>query len=259
MPHRLIGSVLRRTPGRPPFHPASGSLDHSCRAAESSSAGPKLFSAHDHGRLRSNWATAVPPRLSQPSRRPDCTLSRLHFYLFWGVAVRSAGDPIDTPDPDPRSNGLLLRSLRPRMSRHIQKPTVLSRGWAPLPCRYFFTVFTSLVCYPGPLLTAGDNGWLLGRTRWGLWVHRTTWWPLTLLTGSPALPPCATHWRYLPRLLDGTTAGRYFAIPLLRVPPLVQGCSDTRRLGTLASPPPPVTSMPWWFLFSLPTVTRTSS
>ena len=162
MPHRLIGSVLRRTPGRPPFHPASGSLDHSCRAAESSSAGPKLFSAHDHGRLRSNWATAVPPRLSQPSRRPDCTLSRLHFYLFWGVAVRSAGDPIDTPDPDPRSNGLLLRSLRPRMSRHIQKPTVLSRGEHRSPAAIF------LPCSPALSVTLAHS--LLPAITAGCWA-----------------------------------------------------------------------------------------
>ena len=42
---------------------------------------------------------------------------------------------------------------------------------------------------------------------------RTTWRPLTL-AGSPVLPPL-----YSPRRQDGTTAGRYFALLHMRVPP----------------------------------------
>ena len=73
---------------------------------------------------------------------------------------------------------------------------------------------------------------------------RTTWRPLALF-GQPGSPSFATHWRFLPRRLDGTTAGCQFILPPLRVPPQSsKGCSHTRRFGTLASPPPPVSGMP---------------
>ena len=61
-----------------------------------------LFSAHDHGRLRSNFVAE--PRFTWSIRRPDCALSRLH------TGVRPAGDPVDGDPsqdflgPHPRSS-----------------------------------------------------------------------------------------------------------------------------------------------------------
>ena len=49
----------------------------------------------------------------------------------------------------------------------------------------------------------------------------------------------------LPRRLDGITAGRQYALPLLRVPHREKRCLHTRRFGTLTSLPPPVVRLPW--------------
>ena len=93
------------------------------------------------------------------------------------------------------------------------------------------------------------HGWLLGRDRWGLSVPRTTWRPLTLF-GKPGSPSFASHWRFLPRRLDGTTAGCSFIL----LPPCVchpwtrgvcthagSGPSQARRrlLGTCFGDPSP--------------------
>ena len=62
---------------------------------------------------------------------------------------------------------------------------------------------------------------------------------------QPGSSSFASHWRFLPRRLDGTTAGCSFILPPCVCHPAVKRCSHTRRFGTLASPPPPVRDMPW--------------
>ena len=73
----LTGSVarfLRRTPGRPPFHPLS-TLDRSLNSSDGPIRFPQhLFSVHDHGRIPSD------------------------HYPYVSLTVRPVGDPVDS-DP----------------------------------------------------------------------------------------------------------------------------------------------------------------
>ena len=136
------------------------------------------------------------------------------------------------------------------MCHHTREPTVLSRlSCRPLhlnfdrfhqPCRFPWR-------NPYPLLPP-THGWLgQGQVRTVVPVPRGDHLPLraarfSLLCGSLEV---------LPRRLDGTTAGREFILPPLRVPHMEQRCLHTRKFGTLASPPPPVkdlalgTPSPW--------------
>ena len=115
------------------------------------------------------------------------------------------------------------------------------------------TVFTSLACYSGAPLTATET-----RLAWaGIGEDcrpRTTWRPLTLF-GQPGSSSFATRWRFLPRRLR-----RYHGTMLIH--PSSPACattrrterrSHTRRLGTLASPPPPVSGTPLGTPFPLAT------
>ena len=106
-----------------------------------------------------------------PLRWPDCTLSRLRAEEYDRPVTQS----IVTPEPS---------------SAH---------------CTWILTVFTSLACYNGALLSATET-----RLVWaGIGEHcrpRTTWRPLSL-SGSPALPPLRLTGGFLPRRLDGTTPG----------------------------------------------------
>ena len=68
-----------------------------------------------------------------------------------------------------RSNGNLAFAKALSVSPHSgadglvqgELPTFFFSPW-------MLTVFTSLACYPGALLTAAVNGWLLDKDRWGL-------------------------------------------------------------------------------------------
>ena len=59
--------------------------------------------------------------------------------------------------------------------------------------------------------------------------------------GQPGSSLLCVSLEVFARRLDGTTAGCSFILPPLRVPALTGRCLHTRRFGTLASPPPPVT------------------
>ena len=106
------------------------------------------------------------------------------------------------------------------------------------------TVFTSHPCYPGALPTAAVKTAAVRDRERRTIRPRTTWRPLTLLTGSPVFPPCASHWRCL-----STPTRRYHGRTLLRPPSACstqrQKCLHTRKFGTLAGPPPPVWRLPW--------------
>ena len=51
--------------------------------------------------------------------------------------------------------------------------------------------------------------------------------------GQPGSSSFASHWRFLPRRLDGTTAGCQFILPLLHVPLRPKGCLHTCRFRPL--------------------------
>ena len=119
------------------------------------------------------------------------------------------------------------------MCHHTREPTVLSR----VSCRPFhlnFDRFHKTCLLPWRTSRIGEDC-----------RPRTTWRPLTL-AGSPALPPL--------RLTGGffaTPTGRYHGRMLIHPSPPACGtpqttkCLHTRRFGTLVSPPPPVSGMPW--------------
>ena len=80
---------IERTQGRPaPFWQLPARFLPGPLASRST-----FFSAHDHGRPRSNWA--VRRFFTLPLRRPDCTLSRHHTRGYdWLVT-----EPVATPEP----------------------------------------------------------------------------------------------------------------------------------------------------------------
>ena len=97
----------------------------------------------------------------------------------------------------------------------------------------FLTVFTSLACSPWRTCRVGEDC-----------RPRTTWRPLTL-AGSPALPPLRLTGGFCHADKTVPRQDVNSSFPSLRVPPMDQRCSHTRRFGTLAGPPPPVKPKPW--------------
>ena len=169
----------KRTPGRPPFHPKQVStleLSYVQRAYPL----PADISAHDHGRLRSSLVAAALVYLAL--RRPDCTFSRLTAFIAEEYD-RPVTQSIATPEPGcpgphprssrPEADGLVQGELPPISPDRFHQPCLL-------------TGRTSRIgedCRP-----------------------RTAWRPLTLF-GQLGSSFSASHWRFLPRRLDGTTAG----------------------------------------------------
>ena len=141
---------------------------------------------------------------------PALTLAWLYIEPSPCGGVRPAGDPVDSDpravfedDLHPRSDA--GRPLEPWVCHHTREPTVSSR----VSCRQSHLNVVRfhqpcLLPWRVPLLPP-KHGWLLGREDEDCFP-RTTWRPLTLC-GQPGSPSFATHWRFLPRRLDGTTAG----------------------------------------------------
>ena len=107
------------------------------------------------------------------------------------------------------------------------------------------TVFTSLACYPGASpychrYTAGCWAGIGGACRF----PRTTWRPLTLF-GQPGSPSFATDWRYCHADWTVPRQDVNSSFPPCMCHPSAKRCLHTRRFGTLASPPPPVSALPW--------------
>ena len=127
-----------------------------------------------------------------PSRRPDCTLSRLHAEEYDLPVTQSIATPEQgCPDPHPGSSA--VHSLEPRVCHHTREPTVLSR----VSCR---PSHLNIDRFHQPCLFSWAH------SRIGEDGHpRTTWRPLTL-AGSMVLHPCVSL--ELPRRQDGTTARR---------------------------------------------------
>ena len=171
----------KRTPGRPPFHPKQVStleLSYVQRAYPL----PADISAHDHGRLRSSLVAAALVYLAL--RRPDCAFSRLTAFIAEEYD-RPVTQSIATPEPG--CPGPHPRSSRP-------EPTVLSR-WSCRPSHLNTDRFHQPCLLPGRTSRIGEDC-----------RPRTAWRPLTLF-GQPGSSSSASHWRFLPRRLDGTTAG----------------------------------------------------
>ena len=94
--------VLRRTPGRPPFHPRSMPTERGTTTNRRPLRFPQVPFQHP----RSRRATLAPPHFvfeGQHLRRPDCTLSRLPgaclLFLAGGESDRPATQSIATPRP----------------------------------------------------------------------------------------------------------------------------------------------------------------
>ena len=218
--------VLRRTPGRTPFHP--------CAVSPRPASRTHPLPTTPFQCTRSRTATLGK---GGAAHLPALTLAWLYIEPSPRGGIRPAGDPVDS-DPgavfedDPHTRSDAGRPQEPWVCHHTREPTVLSRLSCRPPHLIFLTVFTSLACSPRRTSRVGEDC-----------RPRITWRPLTL-AGSPALPPL---------LLTGglsTPTRRYHGKMLihpssLRVPPAMQKSSHTRRFGTLASPPPPVIDMPW--------------
>ena len=168
-------------PGRPPFHPSS-TLDRSL----SSSDGPTRFPQGTFSvpTITGGYARTWRP-LTWPLRRPDCTLSSPH------TKSTMAGDLVDS-DPGARFPGPTLdRAGAPEGLGCVTIPGSRRSfpGWACRSVTWILTVFTGLACDLGA-----------SQDRWGLSssVPRGVHLPLR----------AASNWRYLPRRLEGITAGR---------------------------------------------------
>ena len=105
--------VLRAPPGshRPVLeaHPGANTFPSVCGLTTTSFTDPfrfpqHLFSVHDHGRQRSGRG---PQHTFLPSRRPDCTLSRLRAEEYDRPVTQS----IATPEPSSRTTTTLGRTL----------------------------------------------------------------------------------------------------------------------------------------------------
>ena len=118
------------------------------------------------------------------------------------------------------------------MCRHTREPTVLSR----LSCRPHLNVdrFHQPCLLPGRPSRIGEDC-----------RPRTTWRPLTPFGAARLFLLCVSLVFFLPRRLDGTTAGCKFILPLPACATLYHRCLHTRSFGTLAGPPPPVVLLPW--------------
>ena len=186
-----------------------------------------LFSVH-HGRQRSERGRSTFPAL---------TLAWLYIEPSPCGGVRPAGDPVDG-DPgaifkdDPHPGSGAGRPLEPWVCHHTREPTVLSR----VSCR---PSHLKIDRFHQPCLIPGRTSRIGEDCRFP--VPRGSHLPFL---GSPTLPPS--------RLTGGLchadmTVPRQDVnssfLPACATPQ--RSCVHTRRIGTIASPPPPVDDMPW--------------
>ena len=116
---------------------------------------------------------------------------------------------------------------------HTQEPTVFVQGEHAARATEFgtFPPAVPVVALAHCLRLAGSDGAKTSED-----CHpRTTWWPLTCSTSSPALPPCVS-----PEVFTGRNHGRTSIRPCRQ-----KLTAHTHRFRTLASPPPPVADLPW--------------
>ena len=138
-----------------------------------------------------------------PLRRPDCTLSRLHFLLLWLHEYdRPVTQSIATPEPGfpghhLGSSGTVRLAKALDVSPHPGADGLV-QGERGGPVPWIVTVFTSLACYPGALPTAAvKTAVVRDRDRWGLSpVPRGGHLPSRAARSSLLFR--ASHWRSLP-------------------------------------------------------------
>ena len=188
----LTGSpdrLSKRTPRRSPFHPKQTLCGVTFQRAHPLPA--KTFSV--------STITDGNARIGGRSTFPALTLAWLYIEPSPCGGVRPAGDPVDSDpsvvfedDPNPRSDA--GRPPEPWVCHHTREPTVLSRvSYRPF--------HLDVDRFHQPCLSPGRTSRISEDCR-----PRTTWRPLTIL-GQPGSSSFASHWRFLPRRLDGTTAG----------------------------------------------------
>ena len=167
-----------RTLVRPPLRPFSshrswGSIRFPPRR--------QLFTAHDHGQLRSDWSPILAPCHPYASNeRPAC-------------------DPIDDfPGSSPHIEQKLAETLEVSPQRN---DGFVQRKLATLPLN-FWTVFSGLACLPGARL----------RRDCRLPCHVATTCPC----GQPNFLSCfVRHKKHSPRRLDGAAIKRAFVLKVL--------------------------------------------
>ena len=161
-PHRLITvRLLRRTPGRTPFHPRQTFFWWKSLFLGPIRFPQHLFSVHDHGRQRSG-------RGPQPLTCPYVGLT-----VHWPVSVRRSmtgpvTQSIATPEPSsrtiPHSRSDAGRPLEPWVCRHTREPTVLSRLSCRPPHLNFDRFSPALPCSPRRTSRVGED--CRPRTTW---------------------------------------------------------------------------------------------
>ena len=105
-PRRRTGTVTRRTQGRSPFRIEADFL------VESLSTGPSASRTLSVSTITDGYARAGSRSSYLPSRRPDCTSSRLRAEEY----DRSVTQSIATPEPSSRTIPTLNRALVARWS-----------------------------------------------------------------------------------------------------------------------------------------------
>ena len=126
----LTGShdrLSRRTPGRTPFHPCAV-LPRPASRTHPLPATPFQWPRSRTATL--GWEAAAP---FLPSRRPDCTLSRLRAEEYDRPVTQSIATPEPSSRTIPHPGSDAGRPLEPWVCRHTREPTVLSR----VSCRPF--------------------------------------------------------------------------------------------------------------------------
>ena len=118
-------------------------------------------------------------------------------------------------DPNPGSSA--GRPPEPRVCHHTQEPTVLSM----VSCRPFHF---NIDRFHQPCLLPGRTSRIGEDCRFP--VPRGGHLPF--LGGQHGSSSFASHWRFLPRRQDGTTARRLFILPPLHVPPRGRRCLHTQ-------------------------------
>ena len=138
-------------------------------------------------------------RVRGRSTLSSLTLTWLYIEPFPCGGVRPAGDPVDSDpgavfeeDPHPRSDA--GRPLEPWVCRHTREPTVLSR----VSCR-------PPHLHSRPFSPALPVTWAHFQGKWRLSspYHVAATYPC----GQPGSSSFASHWKFLPRRLDGATEG----------------------------------------------------
>ena len=192
----------KRTPEATTFPPVEY-FDRAHSSSDGSTRFPQhLFSAHDHGRLRSNFVAE--PRFTWPIRGPDCTLRGVHTRpVTQSMATPARIFLVHTLD---RAGA---RQERPWIRDHTWEPTVLSRMSVPLRLlnvdRFHQPCMLPWRTPLQPPITAGCWAGIGKDCR-----PRTTWRPFTL-AGKPCLPlrvSASKRRGTSPRRPDGATARR---------------------------------------------------